>query len=108
MLAQQQGKASFYSKRSDGARTSSGERLSNDSLTCAHLKYPFGSLLKVTNLSNGNEVIVRVNDRGPHGRGRIIDLSYEAARQLDFIRKGITNVTVELISLPDNELAQDD
>ena len=60
---QQTGKASFYSKRATGARTSNGERLHHDSLTCAHKTHPFGTLLKVTNPSNGKEVVVRVTDR---------------------------------------------
>ena len=70
----QHGKASFYSKRATGARTSSGERLHHDSLTCAHRTYPFGTILRVTNERNGKSVLVRVTDRGPHRRGRIIDL----------------------------------
>ena len=70
--AQQKGKATFYSKRATGARTASGERLHHDSLTCAHRTYPFGTLLKVTNLNNGNTVVVRVTDRGPFAKGRII------------------------------------
>ncbi|MBF0965366.1 MAG: septal ring lytic transglycosylase RlpA family protein, partial [Alloprevotella sp.] len=78
--AQQKGKATFYSKRATGARTASGERLHHDSLTCAHRTYPFGTLLKVTNLNNGNTVVVRVTDRGPFAKGRIIDLSYAAAK----------------------------
>lgn len=95
LAAQQRGKATYYSKRATGARTSSGERLHHDSLTCAHRTYPFGTLLKVTNLSNDKQVIVKVNDRGPFTRGRIIDLSYGAAEELDFIRKGVTDVLVE-------------
>lgn len=86
------GKASYYSKRSTGARTASGERLHHDSLTCAHRSYPFGTLLRVTNLSNGREVIVRVTDRGPFGRGRIIDLSYAAARELGMLAQGVAVV----------------
>mgnify|MGYP000982628883 FL=1 len=70
----QKGKASYYSKRATGSRTSSGERLHHDSMTCAHRTYPFGTKLKVTNPSTGKIVFVRVTDRGPYGRGRIIDL----------------------------------
>jgi rare lipoprotein A len=92
----QKGKASFYSKRSTGAQTASGERLHHDSLTCAHRSYPFGTLLKVTNPANGNEVIVRVTDRGPFVRGRIIDLSWRAANELGIISTGIAMVHVEL------------
>ena len=92
---QQRGKASYYSKRSTGARTSSGERLNNDSLVCAHRTYPFGTLLKVTNLSNKKWVIVRVIDRGPFRRGRVIDLSYAAAKEIGMLSQGIASVLVE-------------
>jgi len=91
----QVGKASFYSKRATGTRTASGERLHHDSMTCAHRTYPFGTLLNVTHLGNGRSVVVRVNDRGPFVRGRIIDLSHGAARELGMIRQGIADVLVE-------------
>lgn len=91
----QKGKASFYSKRATGSRTSSGERLHHDSLTCAHRTYPFGTLLKVTNERNGQWVVVRVTDRGPHSRGRIIDLSHAAARKIGIISQGVATVKVE-------------
>ena len=82
-LAQtQSGKASFYSKSFSGRKTASGERLHHDSLTCAHRTYPFGTLLIVTNPANGNKVIVKVTDRGPYVKGRIIDLSVRAAKEL--------------------------
>lgn len=93
----QKGKASYYSKRATGARTSSGERLHHDSLTCAHKTYPFGTLLKVTNPNNGKEIVVRVTDRGPHRRGRIIDLSWGAAKQLGILNHGVAMVTVEVV-----------
>jgi len=96
LLAQtQKGKASFYSRRATGARTSSGERLHHDSLTCAHRTYPFGTRLLVTNPANGKQVVVRVNDRGPFVRGRIIDLSHRAARELGIIAAGIAMVQVQ-------------
>lgn len=91
------GKASYYSKRSTGARTASGERLHHDSLTCAHRNYPFGTLLRVTNLSNGKEITVKVTDRGPYGRGRIIDLSYGAARELGMLAQGVAMVEVRRV-----------
>lgn len=94
----QRGKASYYSKRSTGARTSSGERLHHDSMTCAHRTYPFGTPLRVTNERNGKQVVVRVTDRGPHGRGRIIDLSYGAARQLGILDQGVAVVKVERVN----------
>ena len=91
----QSGKASFYSKRATGSRTANGERLHHDSLTCAHRSYPFGTLLRVTNVMNGQQVVVRVNDRGPFRKGRIIDLSWGAARAIGMISQGIAPVTVE-------------
>lgn len=93
--AQQKGKASFYSKKITGSRTSSGERLHHDSLVCAHRTYPFGTKLKVTNPANGKEVIVRVIDRGPFRKGRIIDLSWRAAKELGMLQQGVAMVKVE-------------
>lgn len=93
----QKGKASYYSKRATGARTSSGERLHHDSLTCAHRTYPFGTMLKVTNPANNRSVVVRVTDRGPHLRGRIIDLSWGAAKRLGILEKGVAMVVVEVV-----------
>jgi rare lipoprotein A len=83
-----------------GRKTASGERLHHDSLTCAHRTYPFGTLLKVTNPANGNHVIVKVTDRGPYVKGRIIDLSVRAARELGIIAQGIAPVIVEHYSSP--------
>ena len=94
----QSGKASFYSKRATGTRTANGERLHHDSLTCAHRMYPFGTLLKVTNVINGKQVVVRVNDRGPYRKGRIIDLSWGAAKAIGMISQGIVPVTVEKLN----------
>jgi len=91
----QRGKASFYSKRATGARTANGERLHHDSMTCAHKTYPFGTILRVTNLSNGKDVVVRVTDRGPYRKGRIIDLSWGAAKAIGMISQGVTQVIVE-------------
>lgn len=96
VFAQEKGKASYYSKRFTGARTASGARLNNDSLVCAHRTYPFGTKLIVKNVTNGKEVVVKVIDRGPHVRGRIIDLSYAAAKQLGIIAQGIGVVEVSV------------
>lgn len=93
----QRGKASYYSKRATGARTSSGERLHHDSLTCAHRTYPFGTKLKVTNPANGKSVIVEVTDRGPYGRGRIIDLSWGAAKEIGMLSQGVAMVVVQRV-----------
>ena len=91
----QTGKASYYAKKFSGRKTASGERLHHDSLTCAHRTYPFGTQLKVTNPANGKTVIVRVTDRGPYVKGRIIDLSVRAAKELGIIAQGIAPVVVE-------------
>ena len=90
----QRGIASYYGKRATGRLTSSGERLHHDSMTCAHRTHPFGTLLKVFNPHNKRSVVVKVNDRGPFGRGRIIDLSWGAAQQLGILRRGIAKVEV--------------
>jgi len=92
---QAQGKASYYASRHHGRRTASGERLNNNALTAAHRELPFGTQVRVTNLSNERSVVVRITDRGPHGRGRLIDLSQAAARQLDMLRAGVATVRVE-------------
>ena len=92
--AQQRGKASYYSKRATGAKTSSGTRLHHDSLVCAHRTYPFGTKLLVRNLTNNKHVIVTVVDRGPHIKGRIIDLTYAAAEQIGMTTKGVVAVEV--------------
>lgn len=87
------GKASYYHDMFHGRRTASGTPYHKDSMTCAHLRYPFGTMLKVRNLSNGKEVIVKVTDRGPYSR-HILDLSKAAARQLDIIRHGHAEVEI--------------
>lgn len=95
ILAQtQHGIASFYAKRATGSRTANGERLHHDSMTCAHRDHPFGTYLRVTHMNNQRSVIVRVNDRGPYVRGRIIDLSWGAARELGMLGQGIAKVEV--------------
>ena len=97
----QKGKASYYARKFGGRKTASGERLHHDSMTCAHRTHPFGTLLRVKNPANGREVVVRVNDRGPFVRGRIVDLSRAAAHKLGIIAQGIAHVEVEL--LPKND-----
>lgn len=90
-----EGKASYYGSRHHGRRTASGERFDQNALTAAHRTLPFGTQVRVTNLNNNRTVVVRINDRGPYGRGRIIDLSFKAAQQLDMIRTGVVPVRVE-------------
>ncbi len=93
----QTGIASWYGAGFHGGPTASGERYDMNDLTAAHPSLPFGTLLRVTNLRNGREVIVRVNNRGPYVRNRILDLSKEAARQLGMVGSGLAKVRVEVL-----------
>lgn len=88
----ERGVASYYGPGFEGRQTANGERFRSKELTAAHRTLPFGTKLRVRNISNGAEVVVRVNDRGPYVDGRIIDLSVEAARRLKFISDGHTVV----------------
>jgi rare lipoprotein A len=90
------GVASYYGREFQGRRTASGERYDRRALTCAHPRYPFGTLLRVTELESGRSVVVRVTDRGPFAEGRIIDLSWAAARALGMLERGLARVAVEL------------
>ena len=98
--AQQKGKATFYTRKWDGRKTASGERLYNDSLVCAHKTHRFGTLLLVKNPANGKEVVVKVIDRGPYVKGRIIDLSIRAARELGILNQGVAVVEVSVYKKP--------
>ena len=93
----QEGLASFYGKEFDGRKTSNGEVFHKDDLTAAHRTYPFGTKLKVTNLKNGSQVEVRINDRGPVKPERIIDLSYGAAKVIGLDRMGLARVRLEVL-----------
>ena len=96
LLAQKQrGRASYYANKFHGRRTSSGLLYHKDSLTCAHRTLPFGTLLHVRNLANDKSVVVKVTDRGPFVRGRIIDLSYAAAQKIGMIASGHATVEIE-------------
>ncbi len=92
------GTASFYGSRHHGKRTASGEPFDQHALTAAHRSLPFGTRVQVTNLKNQRSVVVRINDRGPHTRGRLIDLSRAAAQRLDMIRSGTARVRVQSLS----------
>lgn len=89
---------SFYSSKYNGRRTASGQRFSNERLTAASKTYPFGTRLRLTNVRNGKSVEVVVNDRGPYVAGRDISVTRRAARQLGFVRAGVTQVNVEVLS----------
>lgn len=94
----QEGKMSWYSvKTNGGTHTASGERFSDESATAAHKSLPFGTEVKVTNLVNGRSEIVRINNRGPYTRGRIIDVSIGTARKLDFVGRGVVDCRVEVL-----------
>jgi len=94
------GTASYYAKKFEGRRCSSGDIFRNDSLTAAHKTLKFGTMLKVTNLKNDSVVIVRVNDRLPKKSKRKIDLTRQAAKQLNFIERGLTKVRIEILEYP--------
>lgn len=96
----QEGVASIYAEKFEGRTTASGESYSFRKATCAHLNLPFGTLVKVTNLSNNLSVIVRVNDRGPFAPDRIIDLSRSAAEKLGFANIGTAKVRLEVVEPP--------
>ena len=92
------GIAIFYSDAMQGKAVASGEKYDKDALTAAHRTLPLGTMVKVTNLKNNKSVVVKVNDRGPHGSNkRIIDLSRRAAQELDMIQDGKAQVRVELV-----------
>ncbi len=91
------GIASYYHDMFDGRLTSTGEIFRQDSLFAAHKTMKLGSIVKVTNLVNNNEVIVKVNDRLPPNSKRTIDLAKQAAKQLNFIKAGLTKVKIEVI-----------
>jgi rare lipoprotein A len=90
----QQGIASYYGNGHHGKRTASGERFNKHAMTAAHRTAPFGSQLRVTNLTNGKTVVVRVNDRGPFVRGRVVDVSQNAAQQLGMQGRGTARVRI--------------
>lgn len=94
------GRATYYSDKFQGRKMSNGEKYHRDSLTCAHMKLPFGTMLKVTNQKNNKEVILRVTDRGPHSKRFIIDVSRAAAETLGFSRDGVAKVQVVILSSP--------
>lgn len=93
-LAVEDGLASWYGPGFEGRPTASGERFDPDELTAAHRTLPFGTRVRVRNLENGREVIVRINDRGPGPRARIIDVSRAAAERLRMIDAGVVRVRV--------------
>ena len=93
----QSGQASYYADKHQNRKTASGEVYKHNLKTAAHKKLPFGSYVKVTNLTNGKSVMVKINDRGPFAKGRIIDLSKSAFNSIGNTSSGIINVKIEVI-----------
>lgn len=93
----QTGEASYYARMLEGGKTASGAIYRQDSLTAAHRFLPLGTVVKVTNLENNEQVIVEINDRGPYAKNRIIDLSRAAAKELEMIDPGVAEVEVQVI-----------
>lgn len=94
----QTGLAAYYHADFHGRKTANGEHFDHDTLTAAHKTWPFGTLVRVTNLTNDRSVIVRVNDRGPVERSRVIDLTRRAAEYLGFVERGIVRVKIEVVN----------
>jgi peptidoglycan lytic transglycosylase len=97
----EEGVASFYAHRFHGRETAYGETYDERALTAAHRSLPHGTRVRVTNLKNGREVVVRINDRGPVSQKRLIDLSFAAAEKLQFVRQGLTRVRIEVLARAD-------
>ena len=97
------GIASYYGKKFHKKRTANGEIFNMYKVSAAHKSYPLGTKVRVTNLENGKSIKLVINDRGPFVKGRIIDLSYKAARKLDFVNQGTTKVRIDVIRLGDNK-----
>ena len=93
----QVGNGSWYGKKFQGRLTANGEKYNMYAYTAAHKTLPFNTMVEVTNLSNNRKVIVRINDRGPYAKGRIIDLSYLGAKKLGYVNKGVTKLKVKVL-----------
>ena len=97
------GVSSFYGTDFHGKLTANGEVYDMYGLTAAHKTLPLNTIVRVTNLANNKSLILRINDRGPYIKGRILDCSYGAAKKLDFIIQGTTKVRIEIIEVGDNK-----
>jgi rare lipoprotein A len=93
----QSGKASYYHDRFNGRRTASGARYNKNELSAAHKTLPLGTRVRVTDAHTGRSVVVRINDRGPYARGRVIDLSRAAASEIGLVAKGVSSVQLEVL-----------
>jgi len=99
----QSGKASFYADKFEGSPTASGEKYRHNRLTAAHKSLPFGTRVKVTNITNNKSVEVVINDRGPWVENRVIDLSRSAAEKLDFVNQGLADVEIQVLDAGDGK-----
>ena len=93
------GEASYYADKFHGRKTANGEIFDMHKISAAHKTLPFDTMLEVTNLENNKSVIVRVNDRGPYKKGRILDLSYRAAQEVDMIKTGVARVKIRILKM---------
>jgi len=93
----QTGIASYYGTEFDGRLTASGVPYHSSQMTCAHRTLPFGTVLRVTDVETKKSVVVKVTDRGPYAKGRVIDLSLAAARDLGIVKRGVARVTIEVV-----------
>jgi rare lipoprotein A len=95
------GTSSYYGKKFHGRKTANGEIFNMYKLTAAHRVLPLGTVAKVTNLANGRWVVVKVNDRGPFIEGRILDLSFAAALEIEMVESGTAKVMIEIVEAVD-------
>ena len=94
--------ASYYADKFNGRKTANGETYDMYGISAAHISYPFGTIVKVTNMSNGKSIVLRINDRKPDTNGRDIDLSLGAAEKLDMIQSGIAKVRIDVLKWGEN------
>lgn len=104
----QTGRASWYGKGFHGRRTANGERFNMNEFTAAHRTLPLASYVRVTNQANGKSVVVKINDRGPFSRGRILDLSYAAAKVIGLVHAGTARVKIQGLSPEEARVARDE
>lgn len=96
---EQRGKASFYAKKFEGRTTSCGEKFNHNEYTAAHRTLPFHTMVEITNLTNNKSIIVRINDRGPYNRSRLLDLTKTGASKLGFLSRGVANVKMRVVGM---------
>jgi len=95
------GEASYYAEKFHGRETANGEIFDMHKISAAHKTLPFNTILQVTNLENQKSIVVRINDRGPYKKGRVLDLSYQAAQEIDMVSSGVVKVKAKIVKLGD-------